>query len=59
MKPAGLSLPAAKYVDIDPVERNRMREVWNQPILWPAYASFVLAALIAIPGVLTFLRERQ
>jgi ABC-type transport system substrate-binding protein len=59
VKPAGLSLPAAKYVDIDPVERKRMRDAWNQPILWPAYAGFALAALIAIPGVVTFLRERQ
>jgi hypothetical protein len=59
VKPAGLSLPAAKYVDIDPIERKRMRDAWNQPILWPAYAGFALAALIAIPGVVTFLRERQ
>jgi len=59
VKPAGLSLPAAKYVDIDPAERKRLREVWNRPILWPAYAVFALIAGIAIPGVVTFLRERQ
>jgi oligopeptide transport system substrate-binding protein len=59
VKPAGLSLPAAKYVDIDPVARARMREEWNRPILWPAYAVALLATMIAVPGVLTFLRERQ
>jgi len=59
VKPAGLSLPAAKYVDIDPVERKRLREEWNKPILWPAYLGLVLAGLIIIPGVVTFLRERQ
>ena len=59
VKPAGLSLPAAKYVDIDPVARARMRAEWNRPILWPAYAMALLATMIAVPGVLTFLRERQ
>jgi ABC-type transport system substrate-binding protein len=59
VKPAGLSLPAAKYVDIDPDERKRRREEWNEPILWPAYGLFALAVLIVVPGVLTFLRERQ
>ena len=59
VKPAGLSLPAAKYVDIDPAERARMREAWNRPILWPAYALGLVAAVIAIPGIMTFLRERQ
>jgi ABC-type transport system substrate-binding protein len=59
VKPAGLSLPAAKYVDIDPVLRADLREAWNRPIRWPAYALAGVAVAIVIPGVLTFLRERQ
>jgi oligopeptide transport system substrate-binding protein len=59
VKPAGLSLPAAKYVDIDPAVRKDLREKWNRPIRWPAYALAGLAVAIAFPGVLTFLRERQ
>jgi len=59
VKPAGLSLPAAKYVDVDPLLRRAMREQWNRPIRWPAYALAALGAVIVIPGVLTFLRERQ
>jgi oligopeptide transport system substrate-binding protein len=59
VKPAGLSLPAAKYVDVDPAQRTELREKWNRPIRWPAYALAGLAVAIAFPGVLTFLRERQ
>jgi hypothetical protein len=59
VKPAGLSLPANKYVDIDPAMRNERRAEWNRPIRWPAYALAGIAVAIVVPGVLTFLRERQ
>jgi len=59
VKPAGLSLPAAKYVDIDPVLRNELRTKWNRPIRWPAYVLAAVAVAIVVPGVRTFLRERQ
>jgi ABC-type oligopeptide transport system substrate-binding subunit len=59
VKPAGLSLPANKYVDIDPAMRNELRAEWNRPIRWPAYALAGIAVAIVVPGVLTFLRERQ
>jgi hypothetical protein len=59
VKPAGLSLPANKYVDIDPAMRNELRAEWNRPIRWPAYALAGVAVAIVVPGVLTFLRERQ
>jgi ABC-type transport system substrate-binding protein len=59
VKPAGLSLPANKYVDIDPALRGELRAEWNRPVRWPAYALAGIAAAIVVPGVLTFLRERQ
>jgi len=59
VKPAGLSLPAAKYIDLDPEERARVRRRWNEPVQWPAYALVVLLAAIIVPGVRTYLRERQ
>ena len=59
VKPAGLSFPAAKYIDLDPGVRADRRARWNQPILWPAYALGALGVAIVIPGVVTFLRERQ
>jgi ABC-type oligopeptide transport system substrate-binding subunit len=59
VKPAGLSLPTAKYADLDPVQRKRLREEWNRPVVWPAWALAALAVALVAPGVVTFLRERQ
>ncbi|MFQ5418688.1 MAG: ABC transporter substrate-binding protein, partial [Myxococcota bacterium] len=36
VKPAGLSLPSAKYVDLDPELRRDRRRQWNRPVRWPA-----------------------
>jgi ABC-type transport system substrate-binding protein len=59
VKPPGLSLPTAKYVDVDPELRLARRAEWNRPILWPAWGLAVAFAAIAAPGVLTYLKERQ
>ena len=59
VKPAGLSLPASKYQDVDAGRRTALRARWNDPIVWPAYALGVAAAALVVPGILTFLRERQ
>jgi len=59
VKPAGLSLPTARYVDIDPELRSRQRAEWNQPVLWPAFALVALGIAVIAPGIVTFLRERQ
>jgi hypothetical protein len=59
VKPPGLSLPTAKYVDVDPELRRARRVEWNHRILWPAWVFAVAFALIAAPGVATYLRERQ
>lgn len=58
-KPAGLSLPTAKYLDIDAAERALLRVAWNEPITWPAYALLGLVVVVVAPGIVTFLRERQ
>ena len=58
-KPAGLSIPTAKYLDIDVEKRAELRSAWNKPIRWPAYAAAGLTLLVIVPGVVTYLRERQ
>lgn len=47
VKPPSLSLPAMKYWDLDPAERERRRREWNRPVRWPAY---VLMGLV-IAGI--------
>ncbi len=58
-KPAGLSLPTAKYLDIDADERALRRAEWNAAVTWPAWALLALLVIVVAPGVVTFLRERQ
>jgi ABC-type transport system substrate-binding protein len=59
VKPLGLPVPTLKYRDVDPELRSRLREEWNQPVRWPAYALAGLALVLVVPAVATFLRERQ
>ncbi len=55
----GLSIPTYQYRDIDSALRAERRLEWNEPILWPAYVLGAVAILVVIPGIRTYLRERQ
>jgi oligopeptide transport system substrate-binding protein len=59
MKPMGISAPTYQYRDIDPDERARLRREWNEPIVWPAYVLLIGLVLVLIPGIKTYLKERQ
>jgi ABC-type oligopeptide transport system substrate-binding subunit len=59
VKPAGLSLPAIKYRDLDPEERERRRREWNAPVLWPVFLIALVVVIAVVPGVITFFKERQ
>jgi ABC-type transport system substrate-binding protein len=59
VKPAGLSFPTTKYRDIDSEARGAKRIAWNRPVVWPAYALLGVGLVVLVPGVATFLRERQ
>ena len=59
VKPFGMSFPMTKYRDLDPGLRAQRRAAWNEPVIWPLYAAGLLAILLLVPGILTFMRERQ
>jgi ABC-type transport system substrate-binding protein len=59
VKPAGLSFPTTKYRDIDSAARGAKRIAWNRPVVWPAYALLGVGVALLVPGIATFLRERQ
>ena len=59
VKPMGISAPTYQYRDIDPARRKADRLDWNKPIVWPAYALFAAGVLIVLPGIRTYLKERQ
>jgi ABC-type transport system substrate-binding protein len=57
--PTGMSYPTIKYRDLDARRRAELRAAWNRPVRWPAYALLAAGVAVVVPGVLTFLRERQ
>jgi hypothetical protein len=59
VKPMGISAPTYQYRDIDSEERAQRRLEWNVPIVWPAYALGIALVLLIIPGIRTYLKERQ
>ncbi len=59
VKPMGISTPTYQYRDIDPDLRAKQRRKWNEPIVWPAWALLFATVLIVVPGIRTYLRERQ
>jgi ABC-type transport system substrate-binding protein len=59
VKPFGMSFPMTKYRDLDPKLRAQRRSAWNAPILWPLYLLIALGVGLAVPAVITFMRERQ
>jgi ABC-type transport system substrate-binding protein len=59
VKPAGMSYPTVKYRDLDVAQRAELRAAWNEPVRWPAFALAAVGVALVVPGVATFLRERQ
>ena len=59
VKPMGISAPTYQYRDIDSEERAKRRLEWNVPIVWPAYVLGIALVLLIIPGIRTYLKERQ
>jgi len=40
-----------KYRRLDPAVRERLRRVWNPPVLWPIGAVLLVLALGALPAI--------
>ncbi len=59
VKPMGISMPTYQYRDLDVSERALRRLEWNEPVLWPAYVLVISLVLIVVPGIRTYLKERQ
>ncbi|MDG2336047.1 MAG: ABC transporter substrate-binding protein [Myxococcota bacterium] len=59
VKPFGMSFSMTKYHDLDPELRAQQRALWNQPILWPLYVLVAVGVVVIVPGIVTFMRERQ
>ncbi|WP_290742786.1 ABC transporter substrate-binding protein [Haliea sp.] len=53
----GISKNTLKYVRIDDDLRERKREEWNQPVIWPLYAMSALLVALLLPGIIAYRRR--
>ena len=56
-KATGLSIPTAKYRDVDAPLRARLCTAWNRPVRWPGYVLAVLVGAVLVPSVRTLRRR--
>jgi ABC-type transport system substrate-binding protein len=55
----GISKATLKYTRIDPEQRAKMQALWNQPVVWPLYASLILLAILVLPGTIAYRRRQR
>jgi len=58
-KPNKMARNTLKYVRIDPELRERLRERWNRPKLWPLAAILALLILGSLPAYLSYRRRES
>ena len=58
-KPMGVGNNALKYQRIDTALRERQREAWNQPVLWPLALIALLVAVLVVPAVAAYRRRER
>jgi oligopeptide transport system substrate-binding protein len=56
-KPNLMANNSLKYLRIDAKERERMRNLWNQPILWPIAVLLIVLAAVLLPAALAYRRK--
>ncbi len=59
VKPNLMANNTLKYKNIDPQERERMRKMWNPPVLWPLGGLLILLLLTAVPAVIGYRRRER
>ena len=59
VKPNTISENGLKYLAIDIAERNKLRQAWNKPVLWPLGLLFLIVIALTIPLVFAFLKKQK
>ncbi|MBP8215837.1 MAG: peptide ABC transporter substrate-binding protein, partial [Propionivibrio sp.] len=58
-KPMGVGNNALKYQRIDVAEREKRRQEWNAPVLWPLVLMAMVLAAAIIPAVAAYRRRER
>ncbi len=56
-KPNLMANNGLKYLRIDAAARERSRDQWNQPVLWPIGIILLLLTLVLVPAVIAYRRK--
>ncbi|KTC84014.1 extracellular solute-binding protein [Legionella drozanskii LLAP-1] len=58
-KPNTISTNTLKYIAIDLAKRNSLRELWNQPVLWPIGLLVLFIMLSLLPLFIAYRRKEK
>ena len=59
VKPNQIARNELKYLRIDPELRERRRQEWNQPVLWPIGLGLVVLIVLMIPAIVSYRRRER
>jgi len=59
VKPNLMANNTLKYRKLDPATRERLREKWNPPVLWPIGAAVMILAIGALPAIVIARRRER
>ena len=58
-KPNNMARNGLKYIRVDASLRERLREEWNRPVVWPALLVVLALMLASIPAWVSYLRRER
>jgi oligopeptide transport system substrate-binding protein len=58
-KPNAMARNGMKYVRVDAELRERLREEWNRPVVWPSIVVLALLVLAGVPAWLSYRRRER
>ena len=58
-KPNKMARNTLKYVRIDPELRERLREEWNRPVVWPLAVILAVLVLGSLPAYASYRRRER
>jgi oligopeptide transport system substrate-binding protein len=59
VKPNQIARNGLKYQRIDPVLRERSRQEWNQPVVWPLALGCIAIIAVMIPAIVSYRRRER
>jgi hypothetical protein len=59
LKPNDMANNTLKYRRLDPELRQRLRQTWNQPVLWPLWLGAGVLVLAVLPAILSYRRRER